>query len=585
MDRRNRGTAAALTDPAKGPRGGARCLWLLGAVAAALALASGAVATPGRTGGDLARQLRHGSVRLTGARVVGDLSLRGTVAHAFVCRECRFTGDVDAQGGRFRSVLDLTGSVFEGKLNLAGATLARGLEASGATFGGIVDLRRTRVGGPTDFSEATFDAPVLGGSAPTKPDRRTTFDGTVDFSLATFRDLVSLENSDFERPTVFRLARFGSDAVFAGGCYGACTPQAPRGSEATASPIDFSRATFRRSADFSNFTFVGPSDFAGAQFGGPADYTLATFEGALTFDGAHFRGGATFLNAVVPALPHGVATYDTFRHVEVIGNLTFAFAQLSRPIDFEDASATGIFSFDDARLAAPLSLSDVSATDFRMPVTSVMTAVPPDLRRPILVLIESSAKARGDLGTANQAQYLADVLRSRHYSTVVRMLDIAVYRWTFGYLVRPLRPLGALLLLAALWTFARAAADRRESARMLWEQRRQGVPRFGVGALLVASLGALGLAGHHRSAAVLFGLHRVVPRLAWRTTRRLVVVGLDATLALLATLSLIGPGRGDGEASRGRQAEVLLYRVLFASILIGLANSNPTLRQMFDAFH
>lgn len=585
MDRRDRGTAAALTDPAKGPRGGLRGVCLVVVAATALALANGGLASPGRSGAALARQLRQTAVTLTGAQVVGDLTLRGTFRHAFVCRECRFSGDVDAPGARLGGVLDLAGSVVSGKLNLAGAALGRGLDASGATFGGIVDLRRARVDGPTDFSEATFDAPVLGGSAPTSPGRRTTFDGTVDFSLATFHDLVSLENSDFERPTVFRLARFGSDAVFAGGCYGACTPQAPPRSEETASPFDFTRATFARSADFSNFTFVGPSDFAGSQFGGPADFTLATFQGALTFDGAHFREGATFLNTVVPATPRGVVTYDTFRHVEVVGNLIFAFAQLSRPIDFEDASATGIFSFDGAHLAAPLSLSDVSAADFRMPVASVMSAVPAELRRQILVLIETSAKTRGDLGTANQAQYLADVLRSRHYSTVVRMLDIVVYRWTLGYLVRPLRPLGALLLLAALWTFARAAADRREAARELWERGRQGVPRFGVGALLIGSFGALGVAGHNRGAAVLLGVHRVVPRLAWRTLRRVVVAALDATLALLATLSLIGPARGDGEASRGRQAEVLLYRVLFASILIGLANSNPTLRQMFDAFH
>jgi hypothetical protein len=58
---------------------------------------------------------------------------------------------------------------------------------------------------------------------------------------------------------------------------------------------------------------------------------------------------------------------------------------------------------------------------------------------------------------------------------------------------------------------------------------------------------------------------------------------VDSTFAVLGTLALIGPNRGKDEQSRGRQVEVLVYRVLFACALIGLANSNPTLREMFDA--
>jgi hypothetical protein len=51
----------------------------------------------------------------------------------------------------------------------------------------------------------------------------------------------------------------------------------------------------------------------------------------------------------------------------------------------------------------------------------------------------------------------------------------------------------------------------------------------------------------------------------------------------LETLALIAPRRGDPGDRPARRVEVFIYRLLVVCALIGLANSNPTLRQMFDA--
>jgi hypothetical protein len=51
------------------------------------------------------------------------------------------------------------------------------------------------------------------------------------------------------------------------------------------------------------------------------------------------------------------------------------------------------------------------------------------------------------------------------------------------------------------------------------------------------------------------------------------------------TFALVGPrwgGPGGGEPSLGERFQVIIYRLLLVCALIGLANSNPTLRSMFD---
>ena len=386
----------------------------------------------------------------------------------------------------------------------------------------------------------------MSGTAPGTPDP-TTFKGDVDLSLATFSDLVALENAVFSRKVDFTLARFGTDAVFAGG---------------TARHATFARAVFRGPADFSGFTFDGPATFGGAQFADHADFGVTSFIGRVVFDRVRFGKGATFVGATfLEAKPD--EGDDSLFGVQADGDLNFAFADFGRPAGFEYVVVTGTMSFSDARLpqAPALHFSDVSAGSFDMDVNAAVDAVRHDRTTEdlpdVLKWIESSAKAKDDLAAANDAHFARQVLRSDDYMAPLRQIDFIFYRTIAGYFVRPFRPLIVLLALASIVTLGRMIQARLASPRV------QGSPPATPHSRrTIAEAGAR--AGR--------GIGRAVRALG------------EFATSLLTTLTLIGPARKGSEPERqGRQIEIWTYRILFACALIGFANSNPTMREMFDA--
>jgi hypothetical protein len=79
---------------------------------------------------------------------------------------------------------------------------------------------------------------------------------------------------------------------------------------------------------------------------------------------------------------------------------------------------------------------------------------------------------------------------------------------------------------------------------------------------------------------LVIGLIVATVRVVSRRTRP----GGGWTHTVFDTFALAGPRRGNGPEPRAVvRAETLVYRVLLVVALIALANSNPTLRQMFDA--
>ena len=274
------------------------------------------------------------------------------------------------------------------------------------------------------------------------------------------------------------MARFDNDAVFARGS---------AGSDAT-----FSRAIFNGNADFSEFLFYGPATFEGAQFEKDADFGVASFIRRVKFDRTRFGEGATYLGATFPAQPRPRDAEDSFWSVQADGDLSFAFATFSRPANFENVVATGTISFNGATFpgAKGMTFSHISAGGFEMDVDSALTAVKHDSgtdhRPEVLRLIESSAKARDDLGDANDAHYERQVILSQDYHAPLRLLDVVFYRAVAGYFVRPLHPLAVLLGLAALFTLVRMLRSRsqRDSRRRRARRQREKaerVPRLGRG--------------------------------------------------------------------------------------------------------
>jgi uncharacterized protein YjbI with pentapeptide repeats len=509
---------------------------VLVALVALVGLAGGSRAAGGGektvTANTLAQPPRQGPLVLrSGSVVPGDFRFDSKLRHGLTCRNCRFKGNIDLQG-----------SEIDGPLQLPGAT-----------FAGVVDLRGAQVEGRVDMSQAHFARPVLASAL-------ATFGGPVDFSLADFTSLVSFKTATFEHGARFTLARFGSDAIFAEG--------------RSTGGAHFARASFQGSADFDGFQFESPVTFEGAFFKGHTDFSDASFA-QVSFGRAVFGSGATFVAAsftkVCPYVPG-----DTFNDVESGEDLNFSFAEIHSPIDFESIGVEGTFSFDGATAAIEktgtatkkkvkvscngqteeidqqtlqeieqrrLHFLHTTAGALEMSVALALGAVNSEDRWSVLALIESSAKARGDLGTANDAHFASHVLKSQGYALPWHVLDFVFYRTFAGYLVRPSNPLVVLLVLAAAMALYRAArAATGEEARPV----------------TVAARTAAGL-----------------PR------------------SFVQTILLIVPARwvardGGGAASIDRsgtflQIESFTYRVLFACVLIGLANSNPTLRQMLDA--
>jgi hypothetical protein len=164
-------------------------------------------------------------------------------------------------------------------------------------------------------------------------------------------------------------------------------------------------------------------------------------------------------------------------------------------------------------------------------------------KRAVLRTIENSAKARDDLATANDAHFEYRKLRSKDFGPVLRAADFVFYRQMAGYLVRPGRPLALFLALAAsiaLWHVVRRRPEPASIRRRL--SRRERV---------------------------------------WTSTKRRCG---DFFSCFLDDLGMAGPRWGGDRSSLAASTrfKVIVYRVLLVCALLGLANSNPTLRQMVD---
>ncbi len=503
------------------------------------------------TGAAFSKLARSGGAALVGVQVGGDVDLENAAVKRLSCRDCQFGGDLIARGATFEKTVDLSGSIIDGKVDLSSSTFRGDLLAGGATFNGIVNLGGAQIARDLVLAEARFQAPVLLGVPSALTGVQTSIGGQADFSVASFSGLATFEKAVFSNQIDFTLARFENDAVF---------------SRANAlRDAMFARAIFHGNADFSEFRFHGQATFDGAQFERGADFSVASFMRRVIFDRARFGEGATYLGATFPVQYPPPDAEDSFWSIQANGDVSFAFATFSRPANFENVVATGTISFNGATFpgAKGLTFSHISAGSFEMDVDSALAAVKHDSgtdhRPEVLELIESSAKARDDLGPANDAHYERQVILSRNYSPPVRVLDVVFYRAIAGYFVRPLHPLAVLLGLAAAFTLVRIHRARRRTPAT--DAGKPGAGERDEGP---------GPAGR-----------------AWgvgQRVRRALSSVRDFATSLLVTLTLIAPARKDSqEVRQGREIEIWIYRILLACTLIGFANSNPTLREMFDA--
>jgi hypothetical protein len=492
----------------------------------------------------LLAQVRAGlPVELAGALVEGDLDLReiGIVTQPIRCIGCTFDGNILASDVEFRRIVDLTGDHFRGSVDLRGAIfddaflLGAGEQAS-------------RIDGSAQFPLSTFrDRAAFDGSV---------FSGDADFSGATFMTDVSFADAMFRAAATFEFASFGGNTSFSSTGEQLATSGAGSSSEPcsaqTTQGISFLGATFRGAADFRQRDFCGDADFRSSAFLQALDLTLARFEGRARFDNVVF-GDRT-----------------SFRVVTFGGNADFDGSAAAGPLNLQAAIAEHGFSLFGVSVIGLLSLSEMSWSEqwdagglstgsLTMDLSSVTLIRGPKDKEDILAQVERSAAARGDLAAANNARYELLSYQAARVGGVHHIVDSLGYRLIAGYLVRPSHPffvfLGLLIVVALIRTASRykSLAARGSTA----DAQPSGSPKAG-GRLRASERATLAFLG---------GLAE--------TTRRAIhprpdIAEEQTDLHDYRVAALVG-------------AEYLAFKVLIALMLLGLANSNNTLRQLIDA--
>lgn len=418
------------------------------------------------------------------------------------------------------------------------------VDAGDVTFEHTVDVTGSTFSHGADFRGATFHAPALFraafGDNPDTEGRPLVVHGRTDFSLAVFEDIASFSGATFTGTAAFGDARF-LDVSFARAEFSAMA--------------GFARTSFRGIANFNGTFFDESATFDDADFRARTDFAVSVFGRGATFSGAQFASGASFLAAEFNAPKSGEEDAASFDSVTSAGNLDFTFTDFKSPARkpqeiavFDDLvcgkslvfRTTG-FPPDDS-----ISMTRLQVTDLVLDVATVRQVAPGDNgsdQESVLRTIENSAKTRDELGVANDAHYELRVRASKRYGATLHALDYVFYRGAAGYFVKPFRP---LLLLGAIATLAAMARYLRIRTK----------PEID------SSRGRL--------------------RIRWRAAQ---VRCADFLTCLLDTFALAAPrwrSTREGDVGLGERVQAILYRLLLVCALLGLANSNPTLRNMVD---
>src|SRR5262245_13866507 len=443
------------------------------------------------------------------------------------------------------SPLILTGTM-PGTVECTPCTFDKPFVARNVAYQRMVDLRDATCHDRVDLSGAAFENPVLFASF---PDPKFQTQHCAIYRRNQLRRDLQLQpcsaGTDFQGPVSLSLATFGDEADL--------------DSAKFEGPVDFSLARFRNQADFTSTDFEAPASFGGARFANSASFLGASFN-RLAFD--YVRTGSSDKSTSIDFDEADFScTTDSCGKPKPLKN---GRPRLPTPDAVFDFSVVDQLSFDHTTFdpGVLLSMASVKTSELVFDPNQIGHVAADDQNR-ILSLIESGAKDANDLGVANEAHYKLEAARSRTYPLPLHVLDFVFYRSIAGYLVEPLQPLLTLLALAIAVSLFRLWLPPSRRTRLkirlkLFRERRNT------------------RSDETRSKSRRSWIRRPAFGAAWANFCRLVHELFD-------TLSLMWPGSGASQA--GRRLEANVYRILFVCLLIGVANSNPTLRQMLDALH
>lgn len=540
--------------------------------------------------------------------------------------------------------VDLADVTIEGPVELSSLQVVdRPIRCLRCTFTGVVSLADVRFGGVVELVDAVFERPV--DARGVVFERAAVLDGArfeerFDASTSRFESVASFAGVDFLGGVSFERATFSDRAVFTGTSredvddrLGVC--QARRGSSVGAAR--FAGATFNGPSQFRERCFADPADFAGVRFAGDAEFSVTNFGAAVSFERATFDADASFRVADFG----GNASFDG---ASISETLSFDSAVVRKQLRLSALGGPGALALADVDICqSPDTTSDDQPAEpatnrcspsadqrlilTRLAVNSVTidladidTIGGPNVRIEVLERVESTARANGRTGVANDARF--ELLSRRHdrLDQPKRFYDGLFYRDIAGYLVRPTHPLVWFLVLIGIGAVVRTLARSRSLRRPAHPDRR------GAGAvstvIAVVSLFVNGIADTLRTAfsvslesgsadtpttnddgagtAFNVSLHGGAVAAAPSA-------GDDATstsfnLSLKGGAVAAAPSADDDTdddtdvdtdadvASLGaalldglRRIEWLAFKVLIAVFLLGIANANSTVKELIDS--
>ncbi|HEV7523502.1 MAG TPA: pentapeptide repeat-containing protein [Acidimicrobiia bacterium] len=386
-------------------------------------------------------------VEFTGIEIIGVLDLQNLkIEQSIRCKDCVIDGAILASDVTFAEAVDLEGVTLKGRVDLRGAKfegpmLARGDKAGGGASDSI------------DFSFARFEQQSAFDGL--------SFKGPLRFEGAFFADNTSFVGTNFADVAVFDRAHFAASADF-GGRLSTATSDSVTSGDAT-----FLGASFDGSVNFGQRIFNRKLLLDHSRAGDSLSLSHTKVHERLSMDGAKFAdvdaknlsvdGFASIAGSQVRSLSFEGATFDCSLN---ISGTSVADKATLRTVNLPNKSRTDVC--DDPH---KLFVSGFTAGDLSMD-QSLIALVPndpndpnDDAKRKILSQIEVSARASGTVADANQAHYALLALDGGQKSRAARILD-GIYRDVGGYLVRPSRPLVALLLLIVIGTFVRYVRRR-----------------------------------------------------------------------------------------------------------------------------
>ena len=388
------------------------------------------------------------------------------------------------------------------------------------------------------------------------------FGGPVHFDGSCFRGDVNLEGAVFEDEVNWARASFACGRSTA---------------SVLASASRFHRAADLRAevygdVDFTDASFAARTLLQGSEFRGEAIFRGALFEDQTSFRGAIFSRFANFENVTALGDVDFSSTefHDDalFRRFSSPGRLSLRDADFSRDFNLDRASIANA-DLARAEFESTLHMADLSAGSLQMTPSLVRRIEHPPTRTEVLRLIERSAKAQDDTGLANSALFQRQSLATRERAQPRRTVWLGIELVT-GYLVRPLRPLVVIVVVAIAGLAVRLVPDSRALAASL--RRTVGVRRPASRGSVTAEPGE---AAKSRS--------------SWHIVA---LIAAPAGRALNAALNPRPPKPDIDETDGATYAvasliwlEYLVQKLLVVVFLISLGNANPTIREIITSIH